>query len=193
MSVKKEREAEFLMARREQRSGEVICIDDWIWPLPTSTCANRLGRTSACKRKHKYSFRTHIHAHAPANLQFDEWTQSTLSITTALLCHFALQLLQWNSDTHIGLVFPNTQSFSQQLSRARSTFIQSPIMSLAPLDAHNLHACGITFAELHTTPNDLFSNSMYLTISSLVKQNAHALSCARTCTVQSLKRTLIVC
>ncbi|XP_030636033.1 chromodomain-helicase-DNA-binding protein 3 [Chanos chanos] len=28
MSVKKEREAEHLMARREQRSGEVICIDD---------------------------------------------------------------------------------------------------------------------------------------------------------------------
>ncbi|KAF4089209.1 hypothetical protein AMELA_G00063700 [Ameiurus melas] len=28
MSVKKEREAELMMGRREQRSGEVICIDD---------------------------------------------------------------------------------------------------------------------------------------------------------------------
>lgn len=166
--------------------------------------AHRLGRTSACKCKYNNAFRARIHA--PAYLQYDEWTQCIYpqyhnSTFMPPRIKATSVELRW-ADTQLGVLFFQTHTHSlcsffqnsQQFNWACSTFIQSPIIPLVkPLHSHNLHACGITFAELHITPNDLFSNSMYLTIRSLVKQNAHALSCARSCTVQSFKRTLIVC
>ncbi len=159
MSVKKEREAELLMARREQRSGEVICIDDWIQLLHTHTHADSVeGHLHA-------NVNTTIPQHILANMHLQLTNeQTTLSITAALSQHLELQLLRIqqslgsplviSSRTHTVcahihthkyfIYFPLITICPKSASHFRPIHTLTFILSLAPLDTDmKLHVCGI--------------------------------------------------
>lgn len=150
MSVKKEREAELLMARREQRSGEVICIDDWIQHLPTPTHENTHTRADSVKGHLHANVNTtipeHIHAHMHLQLTNE---QTTLSITAALSQHLELQLLRAPArlwlfpPVHIPYVriYTHTQifdflSFHNYLSQISLAFQTNPHTHVHPRHRH---------------------------------------------------------
>ncbi len=158
MSVKKEREAELLMARREQRSGEVICIDDWI----------QLLLTPPHTHTHADSVEGHLHAnvnttipqHILANMHLQLTNeQTTLSITAALSQHLELQLLRIQQSlgsplvissrthtvcahihTHKYFIYFSSHNYLSQISLAFQTNPHAHVHPLASTPRHRHEA-----------------------------------------------------